>query len=84
MAYANWMWIALRLAMPTLAAEIEFQGYAIETDGPVDARQILRVQGKRYAIPGAPAQVVGKGPSFAWRARTAAPASSLWMRRVAG
>ena len=60
MAYTNWIWIAFLLAAPTQAADMEFQGYSIEADGPADARQILRVQGKRYAIPGTPVQVVGK------------------------
>ncbi|HSD16982.1 MAG TPA: hypothetical protein VLC71_06965 [Thermomonas sp.] len=60
MKYANWMWLAFLLSVPAQAADMDFQGYAIEAEGPASGRQILRVQGKRYAIPGTPAQVVGK------------------------
>lgn len=62
MQYAGWMMAALLATTPAQAraAEVEFQGQAIEVDGSADARQVLRVRGKRYSIPGTPAQVVGK------------------------
>lgn len=60
MAYAKWMLLALLATSPVLADQTEFQGHAIEAEGVADARQVLRVRGTRYAIPGTPAQIVGK------------------------
>lgn len=54
MARGRWILAALLAASPVMAAQTEFQGHAMETDGGA----VLRVQGKRYAIPGTPAQVV--------------------------
>lgn len=60
MWYRNLAVAALLAAAPALADEAPFQGHAIEAEGVADARQVVRVRGTRYAIPGTPAQIVGK------------------------
>ncbi len=61
MSYRNWMLAALLMvSSAAMAEETAFQGHAIEAEGVADARQVLRVRGTRYAIPGTPAQIVGK------------------------
>lgn len=60
MTYRNVLVAVLLVAPPALADETQFQGHAIEAEGVGDARQVVRVRGTRYAIPGTPAQIVGK------------------------
>ncbi len=60
MLYANLILATLLTASPALADATEFQGHTIESDGTAEARQVLRVHGTRYSIPGSPAQIVGK------------------------
>lgn len=60
MAYRHGILLVLLATAPALADDAQFLGHAIETDGAADARQVLRAKGRRYAIPGMPAQIVRK------------------------
>lgn len=48
------------LAGPALAAETEFMGHLLETSRTGPAREVIRVNGTRYAIPGTRSQVVAR------------------------
>jgi len=55
------MLATLLAVSPVVSAdELSFQGHVIEAEAVAGARQIARVRGTRYSIPGEPAQVVGK------------------------
>ncbi|RZA20790.1 MAG: hypothetical protein EOP93_05080 [Lysobacteraceae bacterium] len=64
MAYGNWMVAALLAGSPEALADVtQFQRHAVEVEDSAGARQVLRVSGTRYSIPGTPAQIVGKARS---------------------
>lgn len=77
MAGGSWLLAGLLAVSPAIAAQTDFQGYAMETDGAADAPRLLRVLGKRYGIPGTPAQVVGRAQACLSRADSGAGVISV-------
>jgi len=77
MAHGTWMVAALLAAGQVAAAEPELQGHSVEAEGVAEARQLARVRGTRYSIPGTPAQVVGRAQSCLARRESGAGVVSV-------
>lgn len=60
MPYRSLLLAALFTVPPGMAAETTFQGHAVELDDASAVRQVVRVTGTRYAIPGSPEQIVAR------------------------
>jgi len=77
MTYFHSMLAALLTAQPAMVADATFQGHAIEVDGASNGRPVLRVSGKRFAIPGSPEQIVDRAQACLSRRHSSAGVVSV-------